>query len=158
MTQQTVHVETILLSVHTGTVTLTPVPEGDEEEPIEFMMEESDADAPTPVPRARSSREPGQRMYGTTNSITLLTIVPDFRRIAYVSADNMVADSWVSPEAIKQMLPVALASMRSKKAAGFQLVTRERRTESKFVVPLPSSYIRYQESLLIMLFQFFMIS
>ena len=85
--------------LHTGTVTLTPVPEVYEEEPFEFMMKEIGADAPSRVPRARSSSELGQRMYDATNIITLLMNVPDFRRMAYVSADDMVADSWVSPEA-----------------------------------------------------------
>ena len=69
MTQQAVQVETILLSVHIGTVTLTPVPNADEAELLESMMDEIDADAPTPVPRARSSRELGHRMYDSANSI-----------------------------------------------------------------------------------------
>ncbi len=59
----------------------------------------------------------------------------------------MAADSWISPEAVKQRLPVALANMRSKKSAGFQLVVRDRTAGRKFVVPPPSGYIQYQESL-----------
>ena len=74
-------------------------------------------------------------MYDSANSITLLIIVPDLRRMAYVTADEMVADSWVSLEAVKQKLPVALANYRSNMAAGFQLVTRERTTHNKLVVP-----------------------
>ena len=53
MTPHTVHVETILLSVHTGTVTLVPVPDVDEEKLLESMMENIDAEALTPVPRER---------------------------------------------------------------------------------------------------------
>ena len=67
--------------------------------------------------------------------------------MAYAIADDTVADSWVSLEVIKQRLPVATTNMSREKAPGFQLVTREFTTESKFVVPLPSSYIPYQESL-----------
>jgi hypothetical protein len=66
--------------------------------------------------------------------------------MAYATAE-MVADSWVSPEAVNQKLPVSLANYRGKQATGFQLVTRERTTHSKFDLPLPSSYIIYQESL-----------
>ena len=85
MAQQTVQVETIVLSVHTGTFTLTPVPEADEEELIESMTDEIDADAPTPVLRAPSSKEPDQRMYDSVTSITLLIPVSDFRQMAYAT-------------------------------------------------------------------------
>ena len=71
--------------------------------------------------------------------------------MAYVTADEMVADSWVSLEAVKQKLPAVLANYRSKKAAGLQLVTREHTTRSKYVVAHPSSYVRYRESLPLLL-------
>ena len=59
----------------------------------------------------------------------------------------MVADAWISPTVVELKLPVAIATIRNKKAAGFQIVTRERTTDSKYVVPPPSSYVRYRESL-----------
>jgi hypothetical protein len=78
VTPQTVQVDTIRLSVHTGTVTLVPVPDVDEEETIESMMAEIDAESLTPVPRERLSRELGQSMYDSAKIITLLIHVHDF--------------------------------------------------------------------------------
>ena len=143
VSQQTVQVETILLSVHTDIATPTPVPETDEEGLFEFMMSEIDADAPTLVPRVRLTKEASHRMYDLANSITLLIPVPDFRRMAYVSAQDMMAYAWILPEAVKPKVSVALANMRSKKAAGFHVVARERTTDSKLIVPPPffSNYI-----------------
>ena len=59
----------------------------------------------------------------------------------------MVADAWISPAVVELKLPVAIANIRNKRAAGFQIVTRERTTDSKYRVPPLSSYIRYRESL-----------
>ena len=67
--------------------------------------------------------------------------------MAYVSIDDMVDDAWISPKVGELNLPVAVATIRSKRAEGFQFVTRERTTDSKYVVPPPSSYVRYRESL-----------
>ena len=53
--QQEAQVETVLLSVHSGTVILAPVPEEDEEALRESMSDELDAGAATPVPRERST-------------------------------------------------------------------------------------------------------
>ena len=78
MTPQTLQVETILLSVHTGTATLIPLPDVDEEEVLESMMEEIDAEAFTPVLRERLSRESGQSMHDSKGSTTLLILVHDF--------------------------------------------------------------------------------
>ena len=52
-------------------------------------------------------------------------------------------------EVVKLKLSVALASLRGKKVAGDQVVTRERATDSKYVVPHHSSCVLYRESPLI---------
>ena len=62
-------------------------------------------------------------MFDPVNNIALLTPDPDFQQMAYASIDDMVADAWISPEAVKLKLPVALA-------AGFQIVTRARATDN----------------------------
>ena len=49
-----VGVETVLLLVHNGTVTLVPVPEEEEEVTHESIIDKIDANAPTPVPHAWS--------------------------------------------------------------------------------------------------------
>ena len=49
-----VQIETVLLSVHSGTVLLKPVPEEDDETLRGAMTEDIDADAVTPVPREAS--------------------------------------------------------------------------------------------------------
>ena len=58
--QQEMQVETVLISVHSGTVTLALVPEEDDAALREAMLEERDAGAATPVPRERS---PGHPMF-----------------------------------------------------------------------------------------------
>ena len=83
--QQEVQVEAVLLSVDSGTVTLAPVPEEDDESFREAMMEELDVGAVAPVPRERSSGHP---MFDPLTSITLFIPVPDFRQMAYVSIDD----------------------------------------------------------------------
>ena len=90
----------MLLSVHTGTVTLTGVPETDEEALFDSMMNEKGANAPTPVPRARLTKEASHRTYDSAGSITLLFPVRDFRRMAYVIED-MVAET-TSPSCARQ--------------------------------------------------------
>ena len=105
-----------LLSVRSGTVTLAPVPEKDAEPLRESMMEELDASAVTPVPRERSPRHP---MVDPPTSISLMISVPDFRQMAYVSIDDMVADAWISPATVELKLPVAIATIRNKTDAGF---------------------------------------
>ena len=85
--------------------------------------------------------------YDPRSGITLRIPVPDLMQMAYVSIDNMVADAWISPTTVALNLPVAVATIRSKRAEGFQFVTCERRTDSKYVVPPPPSYVRYRESL-----------
>ena len=67
--------------------------------------------------------------------------------MTYVSVDDMMDDAWVSREAVALQLLVAIANIRSKLAEGIPMVTRERTTYSKYVVPPPSSYVRYRESL-----------
>ena len=67
-------------------------------------------------------------MFDALSNITLLIPTPDFRQMAYASIDDMVAEAWISPEAVTLTLPVALANLRGKKAAGFQLDARERVT------------------------------
>ena len=66
-----VGVESVLLPVHNGTVTLVPVPEEEEEVTHESIIDKIDANAPTPVPRARSSREFGRPLYVTKKSLPL---------------------------------------------------------------------------------------
>ena len=63
----------------------------------------------------------------------------------YVSIDNMMVDAWMPPEVVELKPPVAVATIRSRRAEGIPFVTRERTTHSKYVVPPPSSYVRYQE-------------
>ena len=52
--QQVIEVETVILSIQVGTVTLA-LALTDVEEPDEARMDEIDADEPTPVQRARCS-------------------------------------------------------------------------------------------------------
>ena len=59
-------------------------------------------------------------MYDSTNSITLLVQLPDFRQMAYVSIDDMVAGAWISPTVVELNLPVAIANIRNKLVAGFR--------------------------------------
>ena len=72
-------------------------------------------------------------MFHPANSITLRIPVLVFRQLAYASMDDMLVDAWISPETVKLRLSVALASVRDKTVAGFQVVTRERATGSKYV-------------------------
>ena len=51
-------------------------------------------------------------------------------RRRYVSIDDMVADAWISPTTVELKLPVAIATIRNKKAAGFQIVTRGLTTDN----------------------------
>ena len=73
--------------------------------------------------------------------------VPDFRQIAYVPIGEMVADAWISPTALSLKLPSTIVALRDKKTAGIPIVTRERVTNNIYVVPPPSNYVRYRESL-----------
>ena len=102
------------------------------------MMEQLDVGAVAPVPR---ERPPGRPILDPLTSITLLIPVPDFRQMAYVSIDDMVADAWVSPKAVELKVPVAIATIRNKRAAGFQIATRERTADNIFRVPPPSSEV-----------------
>ena len=107
------------------------------------LQDEIDAGVVTPVPRERSTFQE----YGPRLGITLIIPVPDLRQMAYVSVDDIMADAWVSKEAVVLKLPAAIANIRNKRAAGIPLVARERTTYSKYVAPSPSSYVRYRESL-----------
>ena len=129
-------VETVLLAVHSGTVTLAPVPEEEDEALREAMMEELDVGAVTPVPRERSS---GHSMVDPLTRVSLFIPVPDFRQMAYVSMDDMVADAWISPAVVELKLPVGIANIRNRRAAGFQIVARERTTDNAYRVPSPSN-------------------
>ena len=91
------------------------------------MQDEFGVGALTLAPRERSPLP----SYDPHIGITLLIPVPDFKQMAYVSIDDMVADAWTSPKAVEFKLPVAIATIRNKKVAGFQIVTRERTTDSK---------------------------
>ena len=68
-------------------------------------------------------------------------------RMTYASIDDMMANAWVSPEVVALRLAVAVAIQCSKRAEGIPMVTRKRTTDSKYVVPPPSSYFRYRENL-----------
>ena len=59
----------------------------------------------------------------------------------------MVFDAWVSPTAVQLRLLVAIAKARKMRAEGRELVTRERTTESMGRPPLPSSYVKFEESI-----------
>ena len=141
--QQGLEVDKVLLSMHAGSVTLAPVQEEDEEELHKSMLDEIDAGALTPAPRERSTLP----YYDPRTGITLLSPVPDFMQMAYVSIDDMMADARISPETVELKLPLAVATIRSKRAEGIQFITRERTTDNKYVVPPPSTYVRYRESL-----------
>ena len=106
------------------------------------MQDEIDAGALTPAPRERSPLPD----YDPRTGITLLTPVPDFMQMAYESVDDMMADAWIAPTAVALKLPVAIATIRSKRAEGIPMVTRKRTTHSQYVVPPPPSYVRYRES------------
>ena len=71
-------------------------------------------------------------MVDPLTSIILLTPVPDFRQMAYFSIEDMVADSWLSLKVVELGLPMAIATIRHRKVAGFQIVTHERTTDSKY--------------------------
>ena len=58
-------------------------------------------------------------LFDPLTSITLRIPVPDFRQMAYVSIDDMVADAWISPATVELKLPVAIATIRNKTDAGF---------------------------------------
>ena len=58
-------------------------------------------------------------LFDPLTSITLRIPVPDFRQLAYVSIDDMVADAWISPATVELKLPVAIATIRNKTDAGF---------------------------------------
>ena len=115
-----------------ATVTLEPVPEEDDVAQFEAMMAEIDAGTVAPVPRERSPKGQGHPKFDSLISVALLIPIPDFRLMAYASMDDMVDDAWMSPEAVKLELPAAFANMRDKRAAGVQVVTRERATVSKY--------------------------
>ena len=57
-----------------------------------------------------------------------------------------MVDAWLSREVVALKLPVAVATIRSKRAEGIPMTSRERTTHGKYVVPPPSSYVRYRES------------
>ena len=131
------------MSIQAGTAYLAPRREENEEELMRSFQDEIDVGALTPVPRERSPLP----TYDSSTGITLLIPVPDFTQMAYVSIDDMMAVAWVSPAVVALKPPVAVATTRSKRAEGFQFVTHERTTDNKYVVPPPSTYVRYQESL-----------
>ena len=107
------------------------------------MQDEIDAGALTPAPRERCPLP----NYDSSTGITLLIPVPDFRQMSYFSVDDMMADARVSQEAVVLKLPIAIANIRSKLSASIPLVTRARTTYNTYVVPPPSNYVRYNESL-----------
>ncbi|MFM7984603.1 MAG: hypothetical protein ACKPKO_35285, partial [Candidatus Fonsibacter sp.] len=80
-------------------------------------------------------------MIDVDNSTALLIIVSDFRNSAYASTEGMFADAWISSEAHKLKMPVAVAELQNFSVA------RECTTRSLRVGPLPSSFFRYTESL-----------
>ena len=84
-------------------------------------------------------------MFDPETGITLLIPVPDFKQMADATGDDLLADAWVSPKAVELKLPVAIANIRRKQATGVQIVTSERTTDSKYVVPRPSLFQRYQK-------------
>ena len=62
----------------------------------------------------------GRPAYRSCNNVTSLSLsgvallipVPDFHQMAYDSIDHMMADAWVSQEAVGLQLPVAVAAIR----------------------------------------------
>ena len=61
--------------------------------------------------------------------------------------EEMVSDAWASPTSVELRLPIAIAKARKMRAEGRVLVTRERATESMERPPLPSSYVKLEESI-----------
>ena len=56
-------------------------------------------------------------------------------------------DARVSPTAVDLRLLVVIAKSRKMRAEGCELVTRERTTDSMAKPPLPSSYVKLEESI-----------
>ena len=135
--QRGVEVETVLLSMQAGIVTLAPVQEEDEDGLRRSMLDEIDVGALTPAPRERSPLP----SYDPHAGIALLIPVPDFHQMADDSDDNMMADARVSREAVEMKHPMGIANIRSKRTESVPMVTRERTTYSKYVVPPPSNYV-----------------
>ena len=77
-------------------------------------------------------------LFDPLTSITLRIPVPDFRQMDYVTIDDVAADAWILLAVVKLKLPVVIATIRKKKAAGFQILTCERTADSAYRVP-PSS-------------------
>ena len=62
--------------------------------------------------------------------------------MAYVSIDDMMVDAWISPTVVALNLPVAVATLRSRRAEDFQFVTRERSTDCKYAAPPPYDVVQ----------------
>ena len=137
-------VETLLLTIQSGTVTLVPaVVDADI---AEVPPDEIDYNAPTPVSRERVAAVPDLSMVDPSNSVTLLVPARQLRKMTSVSFEEMVHDAWMSPTAVELNIPTAIVKARKMQAEGRTLVTRERSTSGTLIPPCPSRYIKFVES------------
>jgi len=78
-------VETLHLTIHSGTVTLVPAVV--DTDIAEVPPDEIGYNAPTPVSRERVAEVPDSPMLDPTNSVTLRIPAPNLRKMASVSLD-----------------------------------------------------------------------
>ena len=67
--------------------------------------------------------------------------------MAYVSFEEMVHDAWMLPTAVELHIPTAIVEARNMQAEGRILVTRERSTSGTLVSPFPTRYVKFVESI-----------
>ena len=117
-------VETLLLTIQSGTVTLVPaVVEADIDE---VPLDEIDCNAPTLVSRDRMAEIPDLTMVDTSNSVTPRVSSSTAEKMAYVPFEEMVHDAWMSPTAVELQIPTVIVKARKMQAEGRILVMRER--------------------------------
>ena len=133
-------VETLLLTIQPGTVTLVPVViEADIDE---VPPDEIDYNAPTPVSRERLAEIPDLTMVDTSNSVTLRVPSRQLSKWHMFPFGEMVHDAWMSPTAVELQIPTAIVKARKMQAEGRTLVTRERSTSGALIPPFPIRYVK----------------
>ena len=128
----------MLGSVQSGTVALTLVLD----ERVEFASseettEELDTDEEECTEKVGNAPRRSASMYDCATSITLGIAVPDCRRMAYATFEDLMSDAREFPEVVCYNLPVAIATILNTQVEGAQLATRERTTASTFDPPHP---------------------
>ena len=126
-------VETLLLTIQSGTVTLVPaVVEADIDE---VPLDEIDYNAPTSVSRERVAEVPDLTMVDPSSSVTLRVPARQLRKWHTFPFKEMVHDAWMSPTAVELQIPTAIVKARRMQAEGRILVTRERSTSGTLIPP-----------------------